>query len=402
MLGKALYYPHIDIRDPRWLRSAILFWDEIQSIVPPSISEPYHTHDTQICEQEGFLRGLRCDLRPDLLRKLGQRVIALMEQPRWLSELYRTNNPADPTVKAIKESENFGAGVRRDLRFAGIYPEKMTPELRDFLVQFGFGYLHRGHSPEDLREVLDEYPHLGRLHPEKLSYQLQRRFGIRAEHEGDWLLVDGRFADAYMAALASLLATENNLSPLTPEDRCQGMNVRCLVDDIAAASPSTARGAILTLVMSGLNIDPETSIRKLISFRRSHAMQLAELGGHFDDLKTQIQESESKKELDEKAKWIYANKILPGMTKLRDELDGQTIKSIIKGVACMATISIAKDSPFVQHSDLSPGLLLGAGAFLTVAGLVVNRYLAGKKAKAASPYSYLFDAQRKFSLPQYL
>jgi hypothetical protein len=44
MLGKALYYPHIDIRDPKWLRSAVLFWDEIQSIVPPSISEPYHTN----------------------------------------------------------------------------------------------------------------------------------------------------------------------------------------------------------------------------------------------------------------------------------------------------------------------------------------------------------------------
>jgi hypothetical protein len=32
MLGSALYYPHIDIDDPAWLRSALLFWDNIYTI----------------------------------------------------------------------------------------------------------------------------------------------------------------------------------------------------------------------------------------------------------------------------------------------------------------------------------------------------------------------------------
>src|SRR5258708_9456080 len=102
MLGTALYYPHIDIRDPVWLRSAILFWDQIQSIVPPSILRPYHSHDTRICEQEGYLRGFRCDLRPDLLEELGKRVISLMKRPYWLSELYRRSKPDDPTINALR------------------------------------------------------------------------------------------------------------------------------------------------------------------------------------------------------------------------------------------------------------------------------------------------------------
>ena len=49
MLGSALYYPHIDIHDPMWLRSAILFWDEIQTIVPSAIANPYESEDTRIC-----------------------------------------------------------------------------------------------------------------------------------------------------------------------------------------------------------------------------------------------------------------------------------------------------------------------------------------------------------------
>ena len=48
MLGTALYYPHIDIDDPTWLRSAILFWDSLQTIVPRSVGNPYRNKDTEL------------------------------------------------------------------------------------------------------------------------------------------------------------------------------------------------------------------------------------------------------------------------------------------------------------------------------------------------------------------
>lgn len=79
MLGSALYYPHIDIHDPEWLRSAILFWDEIKTIVPRAIPNPYRHKDTRVCWQEGFLEPLRCDLHPELLDTLGKRVVGLMD-----------------------------------------------------------------------------------------------------------------------------------------------------------------------------------------------------------------------------------------------------------------------------------------------------------------------------------
>lgn len=60
MLGTALYYPHIDIDDGGWLRSAVLFWDQVQTIVPTSIKKPYTNSDTEICQQEGYHCGVIC------------------------------------------------------------------------------------------------------------------------------------------------------------------------------------------------------------------------------------------------------------------------------------------------------------------------------------------------------
>src|SRR5271166_6464933 len=49
---------YIDIHDHNWLKSAVLFWDEIQTIAPTSIRTPYTEADTIVCEQEGYLRPL--------------------------------------------------------------------------------------------------------------------------------------------------------------------------------------------------------------------------------------------------------------------------------------------------------------------------------------------------------
>ncbi|HXM40737.1 MAG TPA: hypothetical protein VN924_05765 [Bryobacteraceae bacterium] len=38
---KALYYPHIEVPNEAWLKSAILYWDEVKTIVPASMPEPY-------------------------------------------------------------------------------------------------------------------------------------------------------------------------------------------------------------------------------------------------------------------------------------------------------------------------------------------------------------------------
>lgn len=41
LFENALYYPTIDIKDEAWLKSAVLLWDTISTIVPDSEDDPY-------------------------------------------------------------------------------------------------------------------------------------------------------------------------------------------------------------------------------------------------------------------------------------------------------------------------------------------------------------------------
>jgi hypothetical protein len=77
LTGSALYYPNIDVRDPAWLRSALLYWDNICTIVPKAVLKPYQTTDTQICAAEGHLRPLYCDDYPQVIKRLGDRTLEL-------------------------------------------------------------------------------------------------------------------------------------------------------------------------------------------------------------------------------------------------------------------------------------------------------------------------------------
>src|SRR5712691_1609283 len=122
MFGTALYYPYIDIHDGRWLRSAILFWNEIQTIAPSSISTPYRERDTKICAQEGYIRPLRCDWHGDLLNQLGKRVIGLIQNPGL-------GLSTGPNEMALLHAAKFGKSLKHEVDLARLHPQKVSPEL---------------------------------------------------------------------------------------------------------------------------------------------------------------------------------------------------------------------------------------------------------------------------------
>lgn len=356
MLGTALYYPYIDIHDPAWLRSAVLFWDEIQTIVPSSIKKPYHEPDTKICEKEGYIRPLRCDLHGDLLNQLGRKVLGLIQKPD-----FRVSSPTNPNSAALLHVSKFGRSLQSNLNLAKIHPQKVSPELRA---------LFPGDRQVDAQDT-------------------------------EWLLVDSSFADAYMAALAATLAREVDVSPLTGEERALGVNLRCLIDDVAATTADAAKGALLTVVMEGLRVDPATPIQKLISFRRAREVQLLELSAAFGQLQSAIAKSEDKGELEEKAARAFKRDVRPKLEVLKSELARQSIQSAWEGFQRAITVTLPGGSALALFTGWSAPVLLGAGAFLAIADVGVKSYFARQKARSSSPYTYLLDIESKFSLPRY-
>jgi len=115
MLGSALYFPHIDIHDPAWLRSAILFWDEIQTIAPSAIEEPYQKEDTKICQAEGYLRPLRCDLHPRVIEDLGRKILHLGDRDRENDNWRRAKGTENPIFKSIRRQMKSGGNSKTHL-----------------------------------------------------------------------------------------------------------------------------------------------------------------------------------------------------------------------------------------------------------------------------------------------
>ncbi|MEQ9070939.1 MAG: hypothetical protein RLO18_29660, partial [Gimesia chilikensis] len=201
------------------------------------------------------------------------------------------------------------------------------------------------------------------------------------------------------SALAALLSKETRVSALTNEVASSSINVRCLVDDVALGGETAARGALVSVVMQGLKIDPEASIRKLISFRRSRKEQIAELSGHFDDLKEKIEGASSPEELEEGAKRLFENKIQPGLYKLKRELDARLVGSVWDGVQRGFTVSAVGGSALAYTTGYTGPMLLGAAAFITFADVGMKSHFAKSKVRASSSYTYLLDVERKFVLP---
>lgn len=286
MLGSALYFPHIDIRDPAWLRSTLLFWDDIQTIVPSSISNPYRESDTEICFKEGVLRPLNCDLHPDVLNSLGQKVINLGNRHSSIERAIRR------TASSISDAIPDPGPIAWEIEdaFDGyVHYNKMTPEMRLLALTFGEARLHRGKVPPGLRRLMRDSQR-ARIKPEKLPYALRELLDYHRHEDGDgeWLLVDSHFADAYMAALAADLSSTLDLSPLTSRREAHGMAFRFLFDQVVGESHQCAEGALMNVTMRGLVVDPSTPIQNIIKFKRNNRDQYLEFKNALEELSNSI------------------------------------------------------------------------------------------------------------------
>lgn len=409
MLGSGLYFPHIDISDPAWLRSAILFWDEIQTIVPSAIDRPYRSEDTQTCQKEGYLKPLVCDLHQDAIEELGNKIIRLATDRNEFDRSIRELPQDNPARESLTSSDRYRFDVEDIFHEVGMHPDKMSPEAVQLVVRFGLARMHPGKMRPELRRMLRDLE-MAHMHPEKLPYFLRDLFRLRhrfEDEDGEWLLVDSRFADAYMAALAARLSKQLELSPLTYYEPSHGLSFRFMFDDIVDHSPQNARGALVSIVMRGLRVDASVPVDKLIRFRRTRHDQYLEMSQKLKELGHSLTNFEHDggsgpgHALQERASALYQREVEPKLRALKRELDNQSIQTVWEGAYRALTISVPSAGALAYFTGLTGPALLGAGATLAVADIGVRSYLAGRKARASNPFSYLHDVKQSFGLPEF-
>jgi hypothetical protein len=354
---KALYYPLIEIPDDSWIKTAILYWDEITTIVPASIQRPYSS-------------------------PVGQELF----EARVLTPLFV--HPGLPTIERLEEN---------------VVSYLDSPEAAQVL---------RGSGVQ-----LDE---LTLMHPEKLPEAIRNRLkDLVWGNDGALLRVEPGFADHYMTLLASELAQDTGaglMTDLPSSDRlasivrrdCSPLGLSALRDPDPQSRrygrdrfrrgvpTQTAQALLADLTLSRLSISSDTSVSDLLKFREDHKPQLGRLRTRLGDLTRAIDGDLSIEALQQKVADIYSNDVAPAIAEVKDSLSASRIKWAVESFLKTSFLSVPAGGVLLNAGlEIPQALLASVGVSLT-ASLVLFNHERQQEIRG-NPFSYVLAAESRFA-----
>lgn len=364
----SIYYPWIEVRNTGWLRTACLYWDSIQTIVPESLQAPYEHDDCRALEDEGVLRPYYVASDLPVVEEIADDFLTFLETDEAKAILYGGTN-----------------------RLSYIHPEKLSPAVRE----------------------------LAHIHPDKLPYEIRHLLRESSEvrrGKWGWLRMEEPLANYYMTLLATRISNRVGASVVTDENSADGLN---LVVKAGATLPNPttfhpdarrwrlhrhrdihapyelAEGALATLALEGIQLDPEVSIEKLLGFRREHSAELGRFRAAVSKLSSEIEEDLPLEAMRQKVWDIYTNELQPAFSDLKGALDGRRLSWVAKALLKTSFLSAGSTSLLVTAGLAVPqALLAGAGISLVATGVLYNVEKTGDIRN--NPYSYLLRAERTF------
>jgi len=368
---KALYYPWIDIKNEAWLKNAMLYWEQIQTIVPESIEQPYNTKTSLEFSNEGLLVPLRVNSYMSEIRGLAEYVWRYLESPE-IDEI------------------------------------TMASELPEY------NYLHSYKLPEGVRHFIE-------IHEDKFSLTVRDRIFRELERNNPDVQRDGfvkvaaLFADYYMTILAACLSNSVGAGLLTDGGLLERLAISAWFDNRApkvksdlpkyrvgrvangqiARSP-LAQGILANLVLQGIQVDPETPVKKILKFRKNCAAELGRFRQKVGELTDTIPKNQPIEALRQHVSDVYLNEVRPAIDDLEKGLEDIEIKWAANNLLKVSCFSLPSTSIPLALLGLSVpyALLVGAGISLTASRTLYNRNR--KKFLRQNPFSYVLATEKEF------
>lgn len=341
-----LYFPHIEIRDQSWTRSYLLFWDELRTIVPDAVENPYQIEELSFLYGEGILSAERLSSYQEQVGSASRLMI-----DNW-SQIERSLKISQKHIKIAKDYGDYHL----------MHPEKMTAELiRTF-----------------------------RRHLEKNAPGVGKVFTYR--DTSDWEVTDPKMATAYMAILANEIAATRKADPVTNYPFLRVPNPRLLENKSAKDSEFEPR--LLEIIMENTIIDPDTDIRKLVAFKRNNQALFNDFREELSNLRRYVEEGYTRSDLSK----LYTTKIKPKVETLRGSLTKSHLQWL--GGGCLAVPAVPDSA--VAVADLfgtSGNLALAATFGIVLTGVGIGAHQSSRNALRGEPMSYLATIDRKFTLP---
>jgi len=348
MFSKALFYPTIDIKDEDWLKSAYLFWDEIDTIVPESMAGcSYNNYTTQYLEGEGFLKPILISPDHDVVKDI------------------------------VKDIKGFA----------------LTKDGLAFLTQ----KLPNGVSSDPYCDERSQFY----LHHEKLPYEIQDLVADRIDEDG-WARVSDNFASYYMTLLANKIASQKSLALLTDSSPLECLSTKVTVkgdcQDFSVATrrnEALGRCVLMKLIIEGISLNPLTSIDDLRIFKEHHLNELINFRNAMAEMsRMELPPDITVEGIEQRARDIYNHKVLFAHRELQKSLKGAGIKFIVDSAATIAVTNFSTVfNDALENMSVPVYLALGAGASLTYHGY--NYYKNIGLARKNNSMSYLLSIDRE-------
>ncbi len=345
MAQSILYYPSINIEDSEWLRSAILYWDEINSIVP---YEDYFEFSPALL----------------YLESIGQ---------------YKPIYPKD--VFLLDNTNDFTEVVKRHFN-------------RNFTE------LINTNQNQQLSEVLHSADLATLIHYKKLPTEILDFFTnegiINMDSEG-WRRMNCEFAFRYMRLLADFIAT-NSL-----EDTVIGTNYMKNISEVyPQAYMNKGTSAISITLEKCLPIPTmEVGLKELIDFKQRHKSELLQIRFKIRELEKNIAECNNPAQLKStlaafRESWEYELDQAEKMFKGRNIKFGLgSLRSFVTGASPVAGLSQwARDNNVLNIPRTAMGVAVGVSGLLGVGEYLLQHRNQVESMRHGNGFAYILSAKK--------
>lgn len=356
----ALYYPFIEIASEEWLKTAVLYWNTLSTIVPRSI-RPYRSGVSKDLADAGVLQALVVD--PDMPE---------------LDEI------ADDVIRYIHTEEGQRALlIPRGASRARIHDDKFSRRL--------------------LREI-DRGSH---IHVEKFASELLHdlRRVLRRNQGDPWVHLPSTFASYYMTLLASHLARTRGRALLTDQPTVEALATKASLGTGLPLGPrlgmrmptKVAEGLLATLALRTIRISSQTTVRKLLRFIEKHETERSRFRSAIRGLVNSLAGEVGAEPLLKHVQSIFQDELLPSLEELRARLRDHRITC---GFSNLKLSTLASTSPTVLGGLLSQAGLgpfaLFAGVGLSIVLQTANYTVQRRGILRGNPYSFVLSAEKAF------
>ena len=365
MFVNALYYPTIDIRNDAWLKTAALFWDRIETIVPESEDRPYQKRNTRMLQDEGILFAHRINPFCEEVRGIEEDVLKFIDTPEGKKSFTR---PWGYSRANGKHGEDFS-----------------TEEMRQ---------TYREHQENRWRQRYKDFY----IHVEKLPMMLRERLAIEEDEDG-YVWASRGFMSFYMTLLANRICQNNRLSLLTDRVNQNNLSNKILTEGLLPSGKKVSerllkRGMMYQVVMDDIKIDPHAPMETIVRYKRERQYELDAFRREMERLTAFDSEGMNVKDLEHEIRSIYMRHVVPSMDAVKATLKDARINWTIGSLTCVLTGLIPSIMGMGHDfkTDMAIAVCEGLGVALNAVPSIKK-----KSDYDSSPYSYLIKMNKELS-----